>query len=133
MAKKPIASVLGVLQNDRKEILLVKQKTGPLRGWWLLPGGHVKFGESVEEAIVREVKEETDFTIKICRLLGVFDVIDEKGEYHFIHTVFQCELVEGKAKARLDTSDIGWFNVNTLDRIQPDLERILKATGYLKL
>jgi len=42
----PIASVLAIIPNNKGEVLFVKQKTGPYKGWWLLPGGHVKFGET---------------------------------------------------------------------------------------
>ena len=127
-----MASVLAITVNDKNETLLVKQKTGPLRGWWLLPGGHVRFGETVEDAVVREVQEETNLKVRVSKLLGIFDVIDEKGEYHFVHVVFQCKLVEGDVRAGSDALNVGWFDLGKVNKIQPDLKRILRATGFLK-
>lgn len=128
----PVASVLAIIPDDKGKILFVKQKTGPYKGWWLLPGGHVKFGETLREAIVREVREETGLVIKVSKLLGVFDVIDTNQNFHFIHTVFLCEPVGGELKAGSDASELRWFDPNTLDKIQIDLKRILKETGFIK-
>jgi len=131
LEQRPIVSVLGITMNDKNEMLLVKQKTLPLRGWWLLPGGHVRFGETIKDAIVREVREETGLQVRVSKLLGVFDVIDENGEYHYITVVFQCKLTGGQIKAGSDAVDVGWFNIDKVDEIQQDLKRILKATGFL--
>ncbi|MDH5754956.1 MAG: NUDIX hydrolase [Candidatus Bathyarchaeota archaeon] len=128
----PIASVLAIIPNNKGEVLFVKQKTGPYKGWWLLPGGHVKFGETSRDAIVREVEEETGLVVKVSKLLGVFDVIDTKQNFHFIHAVFLCEPIGGKLKAGSDASEIKWFNPNMLDKAQTDLKRILKETGFIK-
>ena len=126
-----MASVLAITLNDKNEMLLVEQKTGPLRGWWLLPGEHVRFGETVEDAVVREVQEETGLRVRVSKLLGIFDVIDEKGEYHFVHAVFQCKLIGGDMRASSDALNVGWFNVDEVNKIQPDLKRILRATCFL--
>lgn len=91
----------------------------------------MRFGENVRNAVVREVQEETGVKIRVSKLLGVFDVIDEKGEYHYITVVFLCKLIEGKVRAGSDALDVGWFNLDKVDKIQPDLKKILKATGFL--
>ena len=53
-----------ILENEKGEILLVKRKIPPKEGFWDLPGGFVEVGESAEEAIVREVKEELGISEK---------------------------------------------------------------------
>lgn len=93
--RTPISSVLAIIPNDDDEVLFVRQKTGPFKGWLLLPGGHVKFGETLRDAVVREVEEETGLLVKVSKLLGVFDVIDAQQNYHFIHIVFLCEPIVG--------------------------------------
>lgn len=128
----PTSSVLAIIPNKRDEVLFVRQRTGPFKGWWLLPGGHVKFGETLREAVVREVKEETGLLVKVSKLLGAFDVIDTQQNYHFIHIVFLCKLVGGELRAGSDAIEIEWFNPNRLDNAQTDLKRILKATGFIK-
>ena len=82
----PISSVLAIILNNKQEILFVRQKTGPFKGWWLLPGGKVEFGETIKDAVIREVEEETGLLVRVSKLLGVFDVIDAKQNLHFIHT-----------------------------------------------
>ena len=128
----PISSVLAIILNNNDEVLFVRQKTGPLKGWWLLPGGHVKFGETLRDAVVREVEEETGLLVKVSKLLGVFDVIDAQQNYHFIHIVFLCEPIGGELRAGSDALEAEWFNPNMLDNTQTDLRRILKATGFIK-
>jgi len=128
----PISSVLAIIPNSKDEVLFVRQKTGPFKGWWLLPGGHVKFGETVMEAVVREVKEETSLLVNVSKLLGVFDVIDAEQNYHYIHIVFLCEPIGGKLGAGSDALEVKWFNPSKLDNVQTDLSRILKTTGFIK-
>jgi len=130
--KMPLSSVLAIIPNNKGQVLFVRQKTGPLKGWWLLPGGHVRFGETVRDAIVREVQEETGLLVKVSKLLGVFDVIDREQDYHFIHVVFLCESTGGKLKAGSDALEAKWLNPNTLDNPQADLRRILKETGFIQ-
>jgi len=128
----PISSVLAILRNDKHEVLFVRQKTGPYKGWLLLPGGHVEFGETVMDAVVREVEEETGLLVETSKLLGVFDVIDAEQNYHYIHIVFLCEQAGGRLRAGSDALEVKWCDPNTLDKTQADLRRILKATGFIK-
>jgi len=128
----PISSVLAIILNNKQEILFVRQKTGPFKGWWLLPGGKVEFGETIKDAVIREVEEETGLLVRVSKLLGVFDVIDAKQNLHFIHTVFLCEPVGGKLGTGSDALNAKWFNPNALDKVQSDLRRILEATGFIR-
>ncbi len=128
----PVSSVLAIILNNKHEILFVRQKTGPFKGWWLLPGGKVEFGETIKDALIREVKEETGLLVRVSNLLGAFDVIDVEQNLHFIHIVFLCEPDGGKLGTGSDALDVEWFNPNTLDKVQTDLRRILKATGLIR-
>jgi 8-oxo-dGTP diphosphatase len=64
-----------IRQGDR---LLMLQK--PKRGWWSAPGGKVEVGESLAEAVVREVREETGLVISDHRLRGIFTILRQDGE-----------------------------------------------------
>lgn len=92
----------------------------------------VRFGETIEKAIVREVQEETGLRVQVSKLLGVFDVIDDKGEYHFVHVVFLCKFIEGNIRVGSDALNVDWFNLGEVNKVQPDLKRISAATGFLK-
>ena len=117
----PIAGVGGVIFSGRN-VLLVRRRNEPSKDMWGLPGGVVELGERVEDAIVREVEEETGLRVKPLRLLTVLDSIRRDGEgrirFHYILSEFLCEEVEGELKASTDASDAGWFPVYELDSLE---------------
>jgi ADP-ribose pyrophosphatase YjhB (NUDIX family) len=69
---KPVVSI--ILYNQKNEIFMIKRATQPLKGYWCLPGGHMYYEESPQEALRREVKEESDLDIAIDSLLGVYQI-----------------------------------------------------------
>lgn len=64
-------AVAGLVINEHGEWLVVKKKYGGLKGKWSLPAGFVDEGETADEAVIREVKEETGLTCRVEQLLGV--------------------------------------------------------------
>lgn len=64
-------AVAGLVINEHGEWLVVKKKYGGLKGKWSLPAGFVDEGETADEAVIREVKEETGLTCRVDQLLGV--------------------------------------------------------------
>jgi ADP-ribose pyrophosphatase YjhB (NUDIX family) len=64
-------AVAGLVINSENEWLVVKKKYGGLKGKWSIPAGFVDEGETVDEAVVREVKEETGLSCRVDQLLGV--------------------------------------------------------------
>lgn len=64
-------AVAGLVINAHGEWLVVKKKYGGLKGKWSLPAGFVDEGETADEAVIREVKEETGLTCRVDQLLGV--------------------------------------------------------------
>ena len=117
----PIAGVGAVIFSGKK-VLLVRRSNEPSKDMWGLPGGVVELGERVEDAIVREVEEETGIRVEPLRLLTVLDSIRKDGEgrirFHYILSEFLCEEVEGELKASTDASDAGWFPVHELDSLE---------------
>ncbi len=83
---RPIVGVGAViLRGD--SVLLIQRGTPPMVGEWSLPGGAVEVGETLEEAVKREIKEETNLTIEVGPLLDLFDRIQRDGDrvaYHYI-------------------------------------------------
>ena len=66
----------GAVVIAEERVLLIRRGTPPLAGEWSLPGGRLELGESVEQAVVREVREETGLDVAPLQLLGVYDLID---------------------------------------------------------
>jgi ADP-ribose pyrophosphatase YjhB (NUDIX family) len=93
--------VTGVLIEGDK-ILLLHQDTDSGRGW-SLPGGKVEEGETLEAALVREMREETGLTVSVGRLLYVCDSFGDRG--HVVHITFDVNRVGGELGAVVAHAD----------------------------
>ena len=122
--KKPSITVDGVIIKNGK-ILLVKRRNEPFKGRWALPGGFVEYGETVEKAVLREVKEETGMDAKIKKLVGVYSDPARDPRGHTISIVFLLE-GEGDAIAGDDAIEAKFFDLNELPPLAFDHEKIIK-------
>ena len=91
------------------QVLIVKRKYDPLAGQWSLPGGGVELGETLEDSVVREMREETGLDIEVGPVIEVFDRItrDSNGDvrYHFVLVDYLCWPVGGELRASSDVED----------------------------
>lgn len=104
----------GVVQKDG-QVLLVKITYGPNKGMWMLPGGYLDPGESLAEAVVREVKEETGLDTQPIRIVGLRDGVRQKesGLESNLYVVFEMELVGGKLSADdAEVSEVAFHTIN---------------------
>jgi len=90
----PLIRVAPIVVRDGA-ILLVRHVKGG-RTYWLLPGGGVEYGESVGDALVREVKEETNLDVALGDLVMVNDSIPPDGHRHVVNLYFMAEVVGGE-------------------------------------
>lgn len=123
---KPITPLLAVdaLIIYEGKLVLIKRKNPPYKDQFALPGGSVEIGETVEDATIREAKEETDLDIEIIKLLGVYS--DPKRDPRS-HTVSICFIArgEGNLRAGSDAKDIGLFDLNQLPELAFDHNKII--------
>ena len=115
--KNPIPTVDAIIQRE-SEILLIRRKKDPFKEMLALPGGFVNENEKVEDAIVREVREETTLEIKLLDILGVYSDPKRDPRKHIMTTVFIGEVEEDKntkAVAADDASAIAWLNLESID------------------
>jgi len=116
--KKPVVGV-GAIILDGDKILLEKRKNAPGKGKWSVPGGLVELGEGVEQAVIREVKEETGLDVYEPRLVDVVDYIStgEKGGvlYHFVIVDYIVTVKCGNAKAASDAEALKWIPFNEVE------------------
>jgi 8-oxo-dGTP diphosphatase len=111
----PDAPLIGVgaiiIEDDR--VVLVKRAHAPLLGEWSIPGGMLEVGETLRQAAVREVLEETGLHVEVGELLGVFDRIvrdaDERTLYHYVLIDFLCRRIGGEPQAGCDAAEARWF------------------------
>ncbi len=121
----PAITVDGILREEDK-IVLIERKNEPFKGKHALPGGFVEYGETVEEAIVREVKEETGLECVVKDMVGVYSDPKRDPRGHTISVVFELDIVSGKLKASTDASDVGYFNIRELPDLAFDHDKIIQ-------
>ncbi len=107
-------------------IVLVKRKNDPYKGLYALPGGIVEYGERVEEAVVREVLEETGLRCEVKKLIGVYSDPKRDPRGHFVSVCFLMETVSGELKASSDAEDVKVFNLKNLPKLAFDHEKMIK-------
>ncbi len=133
----PIPGVGGVVLSP-KGILLVRRDKEPGKGLWSIPGGGVEVGETQEEALKREVLEETGIHCKVLRLISTADIIypdeNDKIEFHYLLNHYLAEAVSGELKPESSEAEVGWFLLNRLPLAEmPEsiIEVIEKAKEFL--
>jgi 8-oxo-dGTP diphosphatase len=87
-----------IIEFPNNKVLLIKRGTPVFRGYWALPGGKVEDGETVEEAMVREIREETGLTVEIVKKIGEYHETGANNgiEYDYYPICFLVKVVEGK-------------------------------------
>jgi len=112
-SRSPILAVDGIV-SDGEKILLVRRAIPPFLGYWTLPGGHVEYGETVEEAIKREMREELGIEVKIKRLIGVYSDPKRDPRYHSVAVNFLLEPVSKDIRLNFEGSEFKFFSVKEL-------------------
>ena len=106
----PAVGVGAVIVHEGR-VALVKRGKEPLRGRWLIPGGTVELGETLQDALVREVSEETGLRVRPLEVVLVFDRIlrDDRGiRYHYVIIDFRCLYIGGEMTAGSDAAEAAW-------------------------
>ena len=112
--KREIESVAGaIFSPDRTQILLIERCDVPV---WVLPGGGIDPGESSEVAIMREILEETGFTVKVERLAGEYIPINRLSKMTHL---YECSITEGAPTPSLETKNVRFFPLNKLPKRIP--------------
>jgi 8-oxo-dGTP diphosphatase len=120
--QRPLQPVLGaaavVIHEGR--VLLVRRGQPPDEGAWSIPGGAVELGESVEDALRREVREETGLEIAVGAFLEVFERIEREADgairFHFVVLDYGATVVGGTLRSGDDAADVALAALDDLDR-----------------
>ncbi len=108
---RPVVGVGGVVVRAGA-VLLVERAAEPLKGRWTLPGGVVELGETLEAALVRELREETGLEVRVLELVEALDRITpddaQRVRYHYVLLDYLCESVAGEARAGSDVAAVAW-------------------------
>ena len=125
---RPLVGTGALILRD-SELLLVRRGAHPGFGKWSIPGGLVELGENVQDAMMREVKEEVGFDVEAVKLMDVFDSItrDELGrvQFHFVVVNFLGRIVGGDLKTASDILEAKWAPVDEVESF--DLTRFFRT------
>ena len=116
--ERPIIGVAAVvIENDK--VALVRRGRPPAYGEWSLPGGAVELGETVEKAVIREVREEIGLEVEVLELVAILDRIflDKEGQvqFHYVLLDFLCRKTGGRLLASSDAISCAQVPFSALD------------------
>lgn len=126
--KSPVVAVDAVIRMVKRGVVFVRRRYPPFQDCWALPGGKVEIGETVEEAIVREVKEETGLTVEPKGVIGVFSDPSRDPRGHIVSIAFHAQIVSGTLLAGSDALDVKTF-FEVPRPLAFDHQQILDASG----
>ena len=120
----PVLGVGAVVIHESK-VLLVQRAKPPFVGQWCIPGGKVRFGETLQQAAEREILEETGIVIEAGEPVYCFDIIDtEKSDnpLHYVVIDLAAKYVSGEISAASDAAAGAWFSKEEI--MDPDVQQV---------
>ena len=143
--ERPIVGVGGVIiENGRA--LLIRRGSEPLRGEWSIPGGTLELGESLQEGVARELREETGLEVRVLELIEVFDrifpqdgpqALEAKSQprFHFVIVDYLCERIGGEPRAGSDVTDVAFVGEDELGQyhLTETATRVLRRAFAMEL
>jgi len=143
--ERPIVGVGGVIIEDGRA-LLIRRGSEPLRGEWSIPGGTLELGESLQEGVARELREETGLEVRVLELIEVFDrifpqdgpqalVANRQPRFHFVIVDYLCERIRGEPRAGSDVTDVAFAGEDELGQyhLTETATRVLKRAFAMSL
>jgi mutator protein MutT len=110
---------VGAIILRRDSILLVQRGRSPLKGWWSLPGGALEVGERLDQAVRREVLEETGLQVRPVAVFEIFERIlrdpEGRAEYHYVLIDYLCKVTGGRLQPADDARRAAWIKRRDLD------------------
>ncbi|HDM25028.1 ADP-ribose pyrophosphatase [Euryarchaeota archaeon ex4484_162] len=112
--RSPKLTVDAIITKNN-EILLIKRKKQPFKDFWALPGGFVNYGEKTEDAVVREVLEETGLKCRVKKLLNVYSEPNRDPRGHTVSIVYHLTVINNdKPTGGDDAADARFFNIKDI-------------------
>jgi 8-oxo-dGTP diphosphatase len=131
----PRLSVDAVVVKEGR-VLLVRRGKPPFEGGWALPGGFVDRGERLEDAVLRELREETGLEGRLLGIVGAYSRPDRDPRGHTVSVVYAIEAKEGEAVGADDAAEATWHDLSSPPSLAFDHDEILSdlnERGYLNI
>lgn len=135
--ERPVVAV-GAVIIDGERVLLVRRANEPSKGEWSLPGGAVEVGETLEAALVREVREETCLDVTVGPVVEVLDRIRRDAgarvEYHYVIVDYLCRVRGGVAACGSDAAEVRWAARDDLAsfRLTPGAAAVIQKASRMR-
>ncbi len=129
-----ITLVVDVIVEVNNKVLLIKRAKQPFKGMLALPGGHVEQDETVAQAALRELKEETGIKAKLLNILGVYSALNRDPRGRYVSVVFIARPLTkiSKAKAATDASKLVWLPLKEIKKHKFAFDHKHILRDYLK-
>ena len=114
-----------VITDDQSRVLLMQRGTEPYKGCWVLPGGIVELGETVEQAAIREAKEEVGLDLRIIKLVGVYSTPGRDPRGSFVSVAFHAQVISGELTRTVEAHAFQWVSPDENVVTGFDHERII--------
>jgi ADP-ribose pyrophosphatase YjhB (NUDIX family) len=119
---------------DEGRILVVQRDGGALAGSWAVPGGRQRYGETMEQAVRREVLEETGLVVEVGDPVWIGDILDpaDPADYHYTVVDFAAFAVDGELRAGDDAADARWVDLTEVRDLPltPSMIEMLDDLGH---
>lgn len=112
MSKQVEVTVSGIIFNQNKQVLLCKSPKW--NNQWVIPGGHVEYGERLEEALIREMKEETGLTVYDVKLVSLQESIADPSFHesrHMLYVDFSCATDQNDVLLNDEADEFKWVDL----------------------
>jgi 8-oxo-dGTP diphosphatase len=131
--QRPRIGAAVLIEKDGRFLLGLRNKQNAF-GTWVIPGGGVGWGETIQDAAVREIKEETNIDVEIVRFIGHKEIINLPGSYHSVVFYYLAKPKHMDVKASDDISEARFFSIEEIKKL-PILESVqwvLQEAGFWK-
>jgi ADP-ribose pyrophosphatase YjhB (NUDIX family) len=118
--RNPTPTVDAILQQG-SSVLMVRRKKDPFMGRLALPGGFINEGETAEDAVRREVREEASLEIEPIDILGVYSDPKRDPRKHVMSVTFVCIMLDGREKAGDDAESVEWIELSDLEKLKDEI------------
>jgi ADP-ribose pyrophosphatase YjhB (NUDIX family) len=133
MKKRPRLGSAVLVEKDGKFLLGERNKKN-YNGYWVIPGGGVRYGETIKQAAVREIKEETNLDVELIKPIGFKEILNLPEDYHTIVFYHLAKPKNLDLKASEDLSKAGFFTIEEIKKLKiaESVEWVLRKAGYWK-